>query len=367
MSRQKSASRGYALSSATILPAQSVVLTVTSNKEQLINLIVQDLIEHKVEVQGQRLVITGSDPVPVEVSSGRVIPRPDLRTTHEEADTIIVQQVSHMHKGNALVVADDTDIFTLLVHFCHHGVITCRVLMQASGGGRSVIDNNASAEKHKDIIPDLLGAHTITGCDTVAATFGIGKLTGIKVLKKGQQPLNQLGNLEGSIEDALDQATKFILACYGHTACANLTEARQKVWIDKVGRSKAAAPDLKSLPPTTEAFKQNALRAHLQLAIWRHAVNADPPDLHPSSYGWSKVEGSTSVIPTTVADDVVLVPDELLKVIRCSCSSDIACKSSRCSCTSASLLCSVFCVCRGGQSCKNYKNMEQREDEDDDD
>ena len=38
------------------------------------------------------LVITGSSDVPLQVTHGLTIPRHDLRTTHEEADLIIVQQ-----------------------------------------------------------------------------------------------------------------------------------------------------------------------------------------------------------------------------------------------------------------------------------
>ena len=89
-SRVKAASRVYTLNTNTHLPPQSVVLTVTSNKAQLIDMVVQDLIEHKDDFHEHDLIITGSDSVPWEVSSGDVRRRLDLRTTHEEADTIII-------------------------------------------------------------------------------------------------------------------------------------------------------------------------------------------------------------------------------------------------------------------------------------
>ena len=73
--------------------------------------------------------MTGSDPVPVEISSGVVIHRHDMRTAQEEADTIIVQQVAGVKSHTVLVVADDTDIFVLLLHFCYHGDITSQVMM----------------------------------------------------------------------------------------------------------------------------------------------------------------------------------------------------------------------------------------------
>lgn len=142
-------------------------------------MIVQDLIGHKDDFH--TLLITGSDPVSAEVSPGQVIQCNDLRTMQEKVNTIIIQQVSRVAECAAAVVADDTDVFILLLHFCHHQGISCRVLMQPSAGGRSVVDISATAEKHKDILPAVLSAHAITGCNTVAATFGIGKLTTLSV------------------------------------------------------------------------------------------------------------------------------------------------------------------------------------------
>ena len=97
-----------------------------------------------------------------------------MATTQEEGDTLIVQQVSHVEDGTVLVVADDTDIFVLLLYFCHQGSISCKVLMVSPIQGRSVLDINAAAEEHSSIVPDLLAAHGLTGCDAVALYFGVG-------------------------------------------------------------------------------------------------------------------------------------------------------------------------------------------------
>ena len=154
-----------------------------------------------------------------------------MATTQEEADTIIIRQVSFLTDGTAIVVADDTDIFLLLLHFCNLKNIACRVLMKSPISGRAVIDIAATVEKHKGIIPNLLAAHALTGCDTVASTFGIGKATGLKVLRSGKHELNMLGNIGNNIASfsgVLDQAASFLLACYGQSKCVSLTEARQK-------------------------------------------------------------------------------------------------------------------------------------------
>ena len=119
--RDQGASRMYTLRSTTRLPPQKVLLTVTQNKMQLIELICKDIMTHShlLISTTKKLVITGAGPVPVEINPGSVIiHRQDMKTMQEEADTMIVQQVADEKPKKALVVADDTDVFVLLLHFC---------------------------------------------------------------------------------------------------------------------------------------------------------------------------------------------------------------------------------------------------------
>ena len=62
---------------------------------------------------------------------------------------------------------------------------------------RSVLDINAAVEEHSSIVPDLLVAHGLTGCHTVASYFGIHKVAAVKVLRHDQRSLNLLGNTGG--------------------------------------------------------------------------------------------------------------------------------------------------------------------------
>ena len=53
--------------------------------------LVQDMKFHEDNTRHHKLVVTGADPVPIEISEGGiVISRADLATSHEEADNIIV-------------------------------------------------------------------------------------------------------------------------------------------------------------------------------------------------------------------------------------------------------------------------------------
>ena len=58
------------------------------------------------------------------------------------------------------------------------------------------------------------------------------------------------------------------------------------------------------------------------MAVWRNALQPDPPAIDPTAFGWSLEEGSKTLIPTTFPGDTPLAPDDLLKLVRWSCSSE---------------------------------------------
>ena len=241
--RDKGASRVYSLRPTAKLPSQKVVLTVSSNTKQLIDLILTKLIYHTDMLNG-KLVITGNDPVPIQVNQGVVSRRDDMTITREEADTMIIQQVAFVGAANVLVVANDTGVFVLLCRFVFNGDITGHVMMVSPIRGRTVIDINESGDKNRSILGDMLPAHGLTGCDTVATYHGIRKGVALKVLRSETRSLSKVGDMTLFVEEALEQSTSFMLSCYGHPECSSLTDARQKIWSRKVSRSIGAAPKL---------------------------------------------------------------------------------------------------------------------------
>ena len=168
------ASRRHRLTPSTPLPAQSVVLTVTVNKKQIIGTICEQLRKkgktHEATMK-HSLLVTGSSSIPVEIFKGVAIERRDLETTHEEADVIIPRQVvDAATQGSKCikVICDDTDVFILLIPYYQQCSLTCIVLMEGTSRMRAVIEIGATAKQHADIAGQLLAAHALTGCDTVA-------------------------------------------------------------------------------------------------------------------------------------------------------------------------------------------------------
>ena len=97
-----------------------------------------------------------------------------------------------------VIMSDDTVVLVLILYFYDHQSLTSNVFMKSPVKGRKVIDIKSTYAKFKAIIPDLSKVHALTGCDTVASYFGIGKATAMKVAY--QHRLDLLGVEETSIE-----------------------------------------------------------------------------------------------------------------------------------------------------------------------
>ena len=154
-------------------------------------------------------------------------------------------------------------------------------------------------------------------------------------------------------EDIQRASSKFILSCYGLSACADLTEARVRSWERKMGRNVLEPPKLKSLPPTVEAFNQNVLRAHLAASIMKGSLNPDPPPLSPKDYGWYTPTGHDMLLPQVTPEGTIMAPSALIKLIKCGCKTTEPCSTKQCSCKKHSLKCTFLCHCRASGSCKN--------------
>ena len=134
------------------------------------------------------LVIKGKSPVPMEVRSDALVQRFDLKTTHEEADVIIPQQVmalADMGCKAIHVICDDTDVFVLLAHYFAEESLSVSLIMESTSHSQSSIDIGATVTKHSGIVPQLIAAHAVSGCDTVGCNHGIGKQRLLKPCRQG--------------------------------------------------------------------------------------------------------------------------------------------------------------------------------------
>ena len=215
--------------------------------------------------------------------------------------------------------------------------------------------------KEEQMAYDLLACHALSGCDTVACYFGISKVKALKTLRAGFS-LSCLGNIHASFPDVRKQATEFVGACYGHKHHTSMSEARKMSWAAKVGKGSTSTPYLNNLSPTIEAFIENVKRAHIQACVWKHALHSAPPLIDPLNNGVILDTSTKSLLPISLPEAIPLAPENILKLIRCSCETDTPCKTMRCRCASAKLPCTVFCHCHA-DACYNQLPKSKGDDE----
>ena len=80
------------------------------------------------------------------------------------------------------ILADDTDIFVLLVFFFWVYKPAAQISMRKYDG--KIIDIKATALKLGDKCFDLLAVHAQSGCDTVLYPFGKGRFSALNLLLK---------------------------------------------------------------------------------------------------------------------------------------------------------------------------------------
>ena len=135
------------------------------------------------------------------------------------------------------------------------------MFMESSVHGRLTTDIRSTAKEHANILPNLLAAHGLSGCDTVAPCYGIGKMKILKTLKQGYHSLSCLGDSNANWPDVVKQATSFMLACYGVPKLDSMTQARTNQWKTRAGRGSSSMPKLCSKPSTDPVFMEELKRA----------------------------------------------------------------------------------------------------------
>ena len=145
-----------------------------------------------------KFVVTFSEDINNVVSKRAV-----LKSLNENSDINIIKQYMACVKYkrwsklcNVNLICDDTDVFVLLTVYVFPQGCKLKVLMEALGTTRSLIDINRTAKKHAKIVPSLIGAHELSGCDYVPKLYGIDKKTIINLISH-----RKLNTEHGTLQD----------------------------------------------------------------------------------------------------------------------------------------------------------------------
>ena len=92
-------------------------------------------------------------------------------------------QAAESGKSVIRILADDTDVFVLLVQWVWKMQLHSAVQMERVNG--VVIDINAACLLLGSKCLQLPGMHATSGCDTVSYPFNKGKISALNILKAG--------------------------------------------------------------------------------------------------------------------------------------------------------------------------------------
>ncbi|KAG1706217.1 hypothetical protein GQR58_003741 [Nymphon striatum] len=147
--------------------------------------------------------------------------------------------------------------------------------------------------------PTIRLAYALTGCDSVSYIFNCGKKRALKVAlecDKILRPFAEYGMPELSIEmsEAIHESVcKYMCALYGKRDFSRtLDQLRCHLFRTKMS-------DIRSLPPTCDAFRLHLMRALYQLVIWKRATSPTLSLPPPTEFSWSTKKGFLLAIQMT--------------------------------------------------------------------
>ena len=177
-------------------------LSNPQNKKQLVRVVTEEWQKERFRqrLTGRHLFTTTEESC-VEISADNFRPREDLTSTQEEADTRLLLHASHAARNGfkAIVISsEDTDVFVLCLAFRDFVPATMYLIMKCGTQTRTrfVSITNVFERHGSRICKCLPGLHAFTGCDSVSAFSGKGKLTALKLVKRRpayQELFQQLG------------------------------------------------------------------------------------------------------------------------------------------------------------------------------
>ena len=257
----------------------------------------------------------------------------ELKSTQEEADTRMLLHA--FHAANAgykaiIITADDTDVLVICLGlnsnfpcpiYQKRGTQNCVRFLDIGKLARAI---------GKSICNAVVGLHAFTGCDTVSAFAGRGKLGAFKQMKASttyQEAFSQLGqslDVSADLFQKLQEITCHIYVSSAHTSSVN--ELRYQMFCARRGEVESS-----QLPPCQDCLFMHVLHANYQAAIWRCCLESQPFVPSPKRYGWTTDDNGKLGMRGKPASDAVL------QLLSCKCVR--TCKLPDCTCLANGLKC----------------------------
>ncbi|KAJ8251972.1 hypothetical protein COCON_G00212840 [Conger conger] len=192
--------------------------------------------------------------------------------------------------------------------------------------------------------------HAFTGCDTVSAFAGRGKVGTLKQLKSDRTYQDAFLEL-GRTWDVSDELFKKLqeLTCRMYVPSTKTTSVnllRYQLFCTRRGEVESS-----QLPPCEDCLFMHSIRANYQAAIWRRSLQTQPSVPSPKDHGWTTDDQGQLEIQWMRGSPA---PDAVLQFLSCKCVR--SCKPPQCTCINNGLKCTNLCKL---QTCVNQHSEEE--------
>ena len=258
-------------------------LAVGENKKDLFNLIRKGIEEIP---RGDNTIIFSFTDSFVEMTSDGVYERPELATTHVEADYMF--PTYFRLENNALIRSRSGDIDIIASLVGQKDLSDEIYVDNGNGTGRTIIQPSV-CELSSDERSALIGFHNFTGNDYVGSFFRKGKKTCWKVAKRKPEFMaffSSLGLSSDTNEELIAGAEAYVCALYGKMKLRSVNEARVKIFWEKYDKSKKIV-ELSMIPPCRINLIYHLQRANYVSFLMR-ATTIRPRIGHFTEHGWTK-------------------------------------------------------------------------------
>lgn len=237
----------------------------------------------------------------------------ELKTNHEEADTLICAHVKSIakemdHTCNIVIRGSDTDIAVILLYHCWD--MSARIWMDvgtSSGNSRRYINITAiGASIGQPLCSALPGFHAFTGSDYTSAFHGKGKVRAFAQLVKDTDAQKAFSDrTKGTITDEdRDSLKTFTTKMYGRKGKdVSLNDHRYSIF-ENTYRPKLKALnclaklkgiDASMIPPCESEISKHISRSSFVAKMWASADKSEISQHPLSADGWELVDGQYEI------------------------------------------------------------------------
>ena len=248
-----------------------------------------------------------------------------------------------------VIYGNDTDILVMLTYYASTLLKGVELWMRKSANHWVPVHDLVSRLSPEDckLQPFI---YAFSGKDDTNFIYGIGKTKMLKCRHQVDcQTIASYGETEDySInDDHVTAARNLLMAVYGGQTFSTLAAFRAHLFI-----AGGSSKDLRSIPPTEDAFKQHLLRCLYATLVQKRAHVQHPTIPAPTSFGWVMKAYLKPVLMTKPS-----FPELTVSLTSCKCITSRCAKN--CSCKKSNLSCCLACKCEGKEEkCDRTKNQQ---------